>query len=344
MEYAVPRLRLMIVSFVIAAVALIFPSTIMVAANRQSGPVEQRGLVLPAWGLNGYQGTTPQAIGDIAGLGANWIEFTPTWYMASGTSSTIDSAWTVTDAAVLAAIDFAHSKGLKVLLKPHVDPRGGTYRWEINPSNRAAWFNSYQSMMTHYAAIAQQKGADEFSVGTELATMSGSADRSTWLTIIDAIRGIYHGPLVYAAITSEYPKVSFWDQLNVVGIDAYFALSTTPTTDVSALEAAWIPIRDQMSAFAAGVGRPILFTEAGYPSLVGAAVEPWNNQHSDTPSQREQAAAYEALLATFTGQPWWAGVFWWTWWTDDGVSAPLDFAVQGKIAESVLRNRWASTH
>jgi hypothetical protein len=345
MEYAVPHLRLIIAGFVTAAIALtLLPYTVMVAASEQSGAVEQRGLVLPAWRVNGYEGTTPQAISDIAGLGATWIEFTPTWYMATGTSSTIDGAWTVTDAAVLAAIDLAHSKGLKVLLKPHVDPRGDTYRWEINPSNRAAWFNSYQSMMTHYATIAQQKGVDEFSVGCELATMSGSADRSAWLTVINAIKAIYSGPLVYAANTYEYPNVSFWDQLNFIGIDAYFPLSTTPTMDISALEAAWIPIRDQMSAFATGVGRPILFTEAGYPSLVGAAVEPWNSQYSSTPSQQEQAAAYDALLATFTGQPWWAGVFWWTWWTDDGVSAPLDFAVQGKVAESVLRNRWASTH
>src|SRR5208337_2664279 len=109
---------------------------------------------------------------------------------------------------------------------------------------------------------ARQNGVDEFSVGCELATMSGSADRGTWLTIINAIRAIYGGPLVYAATTVEYPNVSFWDQLNFIGVDAYFPLSTTPTTDVSALEAAWIPIRDQMSAFAAGVGRPILFTEA----------------------------------------------------------------------------------
>src|SRR6202012_876994 len=298
MEYAVPHLRLIIAVFVTAAFALTFPYTVRVASSEQGGAVEQRGLVLPAWGENGYRGTTPKAISDIAGLGASWIEFTPTWCRATGSSSTIDGAYTVADTAVQAAIDLAHSKGLKVLLKPHVDPRGDTYRWQINPSDRAAWFNSYQSMMTHYATIARQKGADEFSVGCELATMSGPADRSAWLTVISAIKAIYSGPLVYAAVTNEYPQVSFWDQLNFIGIDAYFPLRTTPTTDITALEAAWIPIRDQMSAFAAGVGRPILFTEAGYPSLVGAAVEPWNNQHSDTPSQQEQAAAYEALLAT----------------------------------------------
>jgi hypothetical protein len=343
MEYTVPRLRLIIASLVTAVIALTVPYTITVTASEQTGAAAQRGLVLPTWQVHGYEGTaTIQATSDIARLGASWIQFTPTWKMATKTSSTIGGAWTVTDAAVLAAIDLAHSKGLKVMLKPHVDPQDGTDRWQINPSDRAEWFDSYQSMMTHYATIAQQKGVDEFSVGCELATMSGSADRSAWLTVINAIKAIYSGPLIYAATADEYSHVSFWDQLDFIGIDAYFTLSTTPTTDVSALEAAWIPIRDQMSAFAAGVGRQILFTEAGYPSLVGAAVEPWNNQYSSTPSQQEQAAAYEALLATFSGQPWWAGAFWWSWWTDNGIYAPLDHAIGGKLAESVLRRWWAS--
>ena len=270
----------------------------------------------------GYQGNlAAQATSDIAGLGATWIQLTPTWRMSTATSSTIDNRWTLTDTALLEAIDLAHSKGLKVLLKPHVDPQDGTDRWQINPSNRAVWFGSYEQMMTHYATIARQTGVEEFSVGCELASMSGAADRGAWLTVIKAIKTVFSAPLVYAAKADEYTNVSFWDQLNFIGIDAYFPLSTTPTTDISALEAAWIPIRDQMSAFAVGAGRRILFTEAGYPSLVGAAVEPWNNQYSSTPSQQEQAAAYEALFATFSGQPWWAGTFWWSWWTDTGVTS-----------------------
>jgi hypothetical protein len=355
MEYAVLHLRLIVgvvitAAMVTAVIALTFACTVLVLAGEQhrlvvhDGVIEQRGLVLPTWQRNGYDGpATAQAISDIAGVGATWIQFTPTWNMATGTSSTIDGASTVTDAAVQTAIDLAHGQGLKVMLKPHVDPLDGTPRWQINPSDRAAWFTSYQSMITHYATIAQQKGVDEFSVGCELATMSGSADRSAWLTVINAIKAIYSGPLVYAAQASEYPDVSFWDQLGFIGIDAYFPLSTTPTTDISELEAGWIPIRDQMSAFAVGAGRQIVFTEAGYPSLVGAAVEPWNNQYRSAPSQQEQAAAYEALLATFSGQPWWAGVFWWSWWTDNGVSRPLDHAIRGKQAESVLKNWWTST-
>jgi hypothetical protein len=344
MEHAVPRLRLVIAGFVIAAIALPFANAVIGTVSEHIGVVEQRGIVLPTWQIHGYQGkATTQATSDIAGLGANWIQFTPTWKMATATSSTIDNAWTLTDADVLAAIDIAHSKGLKVLLKPHVDPQDGTERWQINPSNRAAWFKSYQSMMSHYATIAQREGVEEFSVGCELATMSGFGDRIAWLTVINAIRAVYSAPLVYAAKADEYSNVSFWDQLNFIGIDAYFPLSTKPTTDISALEAAWIPIRDQMSAFAIGAGRRILFTEAGYPSLVGAAVEPWNNEYSSTPSQQEQAAAYEALFATFSGQPWWAGTFCWSWWTESGVYSPLDLAIGGKLAEFVVRNWWAST-
>lgn len=340
----ITRLRLIIAGFIIAAIALPFANAVTGTVREHNGAVEQRGVVLPTWRMDGYLGSpTAQATSDIARLGANWIQLTPTWKMATATSSTIDARWTLTDAAMLRAIDLAHSNGLKVLLKPHVDPQDGTNRWQINPSNRAAWFGSYQQMMTHYATIARQTGVEEFSVGCELASMSGAADRSAWLTVINAIKAVFSAPLVYAAKADEYANVSFWDQLNFIGIDAYFPLSTRPTTDISALEAAWIPIRDQMSAFAVGAERRILFTEAGYPSLVGAALEPWNNQYSSTPSQQEQAAAYEALLATFSGQPWWAGTFWWSWWTDEGVCGPLDLAIRGKLAESVVRNWWAPT-
>jgi len=54
--------------------------------------------------------------------------------------------------------------------------------------------------------------------------MSGSADRSAWLTIINAIKTIYSGPRVYAATIVEYPNVSFWDQLNFIGIREQFGV------------------------------------------------------------------------------------------------------------------------
>jgi hypothetical protein len=62
-----------------------------------------------------------------------------------------------------------------------------------------------------------------------------------------------------------------------------------------------------------------------------------------TPDQAEQAAAYDALLASFSDQKWWAGVFWWVWnvLPDEGDDHTLDFTAEGKAAEEVIRRRWS---
>jgi hypothetical protein len=74
-------------------------------------------------------------------------------------------------------------------------------------------------------------------------------------------------------------------------------------------------------------------------------VQPWNAHQSQVAAADEQAAAYQALLATFSGEEWWAGVFWWTWRIQHhyaiSPSEELDYSVRGKPAESVLRQWWA---
>ena len=64
---------------------------------------------------------------------------------------------------------------------------------------------------------------------------------------------------------------------------------------------------------------------------------------STVPAPDEQAAGYEALLETFGGEPWWAGVFWWVWVDvpQEGLPAALDYSVRGKPAEDVLQRYWS---
>jgi hypothetical protein len=305
---------------------------------------EQRGLVLPTWERSGYSSTdTGDALRGIASVGANWVQFVPNWYQATRMSSEIaptDS--TVSDDDLRYVIGLARAQGLKVLLKPHVDPADGSHRSGIEPGDPDAWFRSYRAFITHYADMARELGVDQFAVGTELRGVS--SDRDRWLGVIRDVRSRYAGPLLYAANHDEYEGVSFWDAVDLVGIDAYWQLSSEPTVDVSRLQAAFVPIRDDLAKFAVRVHRRILFTEAGYPSQVGSAVEPWNVSTSGAPAGDEQAAAYQALLQTFTGRPWWAGVFWWTWTVQhvhrtDPPQA-VDFSVRGKLAEPVLRQWW----
>jgi hypothetical protein len=237
-------------------------------------------------------------------------------------------------------IALVHERGLKVMLKPHVDLPGTVSRIHIRPRSHATWFTAYTAFITHYANLAARTGVEQFAVGTELAGVSGNRDK--WLGVIRAVRACYPGPLVYAANYDEYPQVAFWDAVDLIGVDAYWPLSTRPTQDVRALKRTWRPIREKLAAFAAERGRRILFTEAGYVSQRGSTNAPYSWTISTTRDQAEQAAGYEALLETFHNQSWWAGVFWWVWDVTPRSSRDdaLDYTPQGKAAEKVVRRWW----
>lgn len=306
---------------------------------------QQRGMVLPTWEPHGYDtAQTPLALRQIADLGAGWVQLVPTWYEASSTATQIRPVGkSPDDNGIRDAVAQAHDLRLKVLLKPHVDVLDGTDRSDIQPGDRAAWFASYTTFISHYARLAAELDVDEFVVGTELDSMS--PDRTGWAGVIQAVRDHYPGPLVYAANYNAYTKVSFWDLVDLVGIDAYWPLGTEPTTDVATLERHLVPIRDQLATFATSSGRRIVFTEAGFTSQRGATTAPSKWTISEQPAQDEQAAAYRALLHTFDQESWWAGVYWWVW--ADLPSEPrdpppaLNYSVRGKAAESVLRQWWS---
>lgn len=336
------------------AAALVMLSVIACAPTTrpaESGPTAastasvQRGLVLPTWERHGYRDSaTHDALSGITSVGANWIQLVPTWYQAAFTSSTIKpSASTVDDGDVRFVVRLAHRLGVKVMLKPHVDVSGGGDRARIRPANRAAWFTSYREFIMHYASLAAELEVDQFAVGTELAGTSD--DRTRWLATIAAVRAVYGGQLIYAANHSEYEDVTFWDAVDLIGIDVYWPLTAQPTTDVSVLRRAFETKRPHLVALSAEYGRPILFTEAGFASQRGASTAPWSASISRQPAEAEQAAAYDAMLSTFTGQPWWAGVFFWTWRVSHRyeIEPPpaLDHSVDGKAAADVLRAWWA---
>ncbi len=188
--------------------------------------------------------------------------------------------------------------------------------------------------------MADRYGADEFAVGTELAGISGYRDR--WLTVIAGIRVRYPGPILYAANYDEYRKVAFWDAVDMIGIDAYWPLSAVPTRDEAALRAAWEPIRKQLADYSGLQQKKILFTEAGYTSRQGTTTSPYSPRVSSTPDQQEQSAAYQALLDTFDGEPWWEGVMWWYSAIPgaDPARTDLDYSIEGKESEDVVRRRW----
>ncbi len=309
-----------------------------------AGPT-QRGFALPTWAKGGYAGSqVEQSLREMAAVGATWVQLVPTWYQETTNASVIArSPSTVSDAGLERAITLAHQHRLRVFLKPHVDlpsPARGDHS-TIRPDNRQAWFASYTAFISHYAAMAARTGVEQFAVGTELASISD--DRAAWLQVTQSVRAQYHGTLVYAADPDEYQRVSFWDAVDLIGVDAYWPLSLASTTDASALGQSWNSIRADLAAFSAQHGRKVLFTEAGYTSQDGTTTHPADWTLSTRPNQAEQAAAYQSLLEAFSHEPWWEGVYWWVWndLPDNGDHA-LDYSPRGKAAEQVVRSWWAT--
>ncbi|MCX5334867.1 hypothetical protein [Streptomyces sp. NBC_00140] len=305
-----------------------------------------RGITLPSWYRTDYESpAADRYLRDIRATGARWVTFTPTWYQQRRTDTVMrPTEETASDTSLERIVRRAHAAGLKVMIKPHVDLPGDGDRAEIRPRDSSAWFASYRRFLTHYADLATDTGAEQLAVGTELAGVS--RDTEAWTRVVDTVRDHYDGPLTYAANYDEYRGIRFWKELDLIGIDAYWPLSGKPTADTARLRRAWQPIAEELAAFARRQDRRILFTEAGYVSQRGSTTAPYAWDLSHRSGDAEQAAAYRALLETFRGRDWWAGVCWWMWddWPDSGETpAKLAYTPHGKPAERVLRETWGAS-
>ncbi len=105
-----------------------------------------------------------------------------------------------------------------------------------------------------------------------------------WSALIDRVRAIYHGPLGYAANFDQYRDVSFWNKLDVIGINAYFPLRSgrldepDPKVLRAELVEGWKGVLGEIDSFRQqqGVGdHPVIFTELGYTRRAGATIQPW---------------------------------------------------------------------
>ena len=53
-----------------------------------------------------------------------------------------------------------------------------------------------------------------------------TSDAEPWQEITSLVRGKYGAPLTYAANWDEVEQVQFFDSLDLIGVDAYYPLSS----------------------------------------------------------------------------------------------------------------------
>jgi len=260
-----------------------------------------------------------------------------------------------TEEDIRAAVADARRHGLACMLKPHVDCYSGEWRGSIRPDS--AWFRAYTAMLLRYARLAQELGIEMLCIGTELVTATQPQYTTFWERLIDTVRRVYGGWLLYAANwegTPELPgpefvRIRFWHRLDFVGVNFYPPLTSAPEEPPPPMEQAlgrWQRLVEAIAELARAVGRPVILAEVGCPSVEGALAAPWDWRRTQEPNARADLHAqefyYEAVRSAFQGRPWLAGIFWWEWESIPSRTELTGYTPRGKPAERVVREWFRS--
>ncbi|MDW3194768.1 MAG: hypothetical protein R8G66_20480 [Cytophagales bacterium] len=341
------RLRLIIIISVVvlSVVAYLSFSGKSIASSQKKIPVNGVSLVSPP------QKVSPSLFGGVEKTNANWVALIPFGFSRKGQPNvSFDHErqwWGERSDGTCELIKCSQDYDLKVLLKPHVWVMGQGWPGEYDLTTEEdwqIWEQGYRQYILNHARIADSMKVDMFCVGTEFR-IAGVKREAFWRTLIRDVRQVYQGPLTYASNWDNYDKIQFWDELDYIGIDAYFPVSENPAPSVTELEAGWQPVKKQLEQFSKRADRPILFTEYGYQSLTGTAGKHWEiDKGSDAINMQAQADAYQALYNVFWDESWFAGGFLWKWHLRKNYGGPSNgaFTPQGKTAEVVIQSHFGS--
>jgi hypothetical protein len=174
----------------------------------------------------------------VKSLGANSVAIAFNIYVSSPTSNfVIAGADTPPPVLLGELVAVAKRIGLFVLLRPLITETNPNMPWRgrIAPTNRTAWFNSYDNFLEPYLVAAQQNAASEFAYSCELGSLSGD---SRWRTIVlPFMKRYYSGPLMYDV--SWDPPGTKPMAGETYGIDAYPAMALPDSASVSQILAGW---------------------------------------------------------------------------------------------------------
>lgn len=300
---------------------------------------------------------------SLAAIGVTHIAITPFGYQRGATSDRL-AGWdsvddrfiprdgSMNDADIVREIDAAHRRHIAVAIKPqiwsHDFGHGGEWHGTIRQTGKKehrTWWRSYRSFILHYARMAADNKAEIYCVGTELVMMS-TEHADEWRALIAEIRSFYKGDLIYAAHWDREPEsIGFWQDLDAIGINAYFPLDIGDTADIDAVTSAWRPHALRLSRLSRNMDRPIVFMEAGYRPARGAFREPWRYDGGDA-DLSTQERGYEAIFRALHDSDWFQGVYLWKAFTDPDLAwrygEDIGFTFRRRPAEMVVR-RWYRT-
>lgn len=297
---------------------------------------------------NGYGSNLAQnSLEKLSRLGTNAVAIVPYGFQRDPQKASFLSvqhgAGSENDESVIYAHAQAQSLGMYTLMKPQLWV-SGSWPGDVEMASDDAWaefFDYYYRWIRHYALIAEIRQFDALCLGVEFSKATLSKP-DAWRQMIRRIRGIYSGPITYAANWGEeFEQLSFWDELDFIGLNCYYPLSKADKPNKAELRKNFAEILEKAEKISNKFGKPLVFTEVGFRSVA----DTWKTPHAEAdgrPYDPEcQRICYEVLLEGIHKKDWVNGLFIWKWpsYLDYQAHNPVGFTPSGKPAEQVVK-RW----
>jgi len=287
-------------------------------------------------------------------INANWIALCPFAFLYPNVPiveyNVPKNWWGDRPEGICKLAAYAKANNQKVLLKPHcwVDKQGWPGDFDLEPKNWRLWEKNYLQYMLKLARLADSVDIEMLSIGAEFKIATKKRPQF-WISLIDTVRKVYKGKLTYAANWDEYDKISFWNKLDYIGIDAYFPLIEEETPNKAKMEQKWKSITKDLEVFSKKYKRKVIFTEYGYRSINNCAWKQWEVESAPVDKNINilaQQNGYEALFNVVWEKDWFAGGFLWKWYPNDYESGGVknsDYTPQNKPIEKIIK-KWYATN
>lgn len=319
------------------------PRTVTEVADPRRSPADfQAGVAVLIYGNDepaNFREKTYLVLERLAALRANSVSVVFPVFQDGWTASEVyaDPDQTPTLDRLETFVRAAHEREFTVMIRPILDEQSlmadGEWRGSIAPSDLDGWFSSYGGLLAEYAQLAADEDVEILAVGSELNSLQGHTER--WGALIDEVRSVYDGELLYAA-NWDAPFPDMGMSLDWYGVDAFFPLDAPDDATADQLADAWDGWVEQLDA-----GAPldrIVFTEIGVRAQQGAHRRPNVWDHGRPADPETQRRYYEAACDRFV--PSIGGLYWWMVDFDHPESAGSEesFSPLGKPAEDELEH------
>ncbi len=343
-------------------IALVYSSLFLLLLQCSNSASKKEQLKNNKWDssikINGVSFVSPskeigqkEVNGPKEALFSNYLSLMPYGFVAKGSTDLVFNSewqwWGEKTQGINKMIEIAHEGNYDIMLKPHVWKRHGEFTGDHSHDNIEDWQafeKSFEKYVLHFAEIAENTGIAIFCIGTEWENFV--VERPLfWKELIQKVRQKYSGKLTYAANWDEYQKIPFWEDLDFIGVDAYFPLVNDKTPSVKSLESALIPFESQLKIFSDSLQKQILFTEYGYRSKNNSTFKPWESGREGEVNLQAQSNAYQAFYNTFWSKPFIAGGFLWKWFPNTDEFGGLDnngFTPQNKPVEKIIKSEYSN--